>query len=135
MLSKRTHKTAAERDKDVKKKWMWCLVFLVGLCAAPFIGIALYYGPDRITKSNCDRIKKGMTYEDVKSILGGGPNAQRHLYSDGAEMIYFPYWSGEIGRIFVYLDGQRLVSSTDWFPNGFEPHSFDRIHVSHCLVG
>jgi hypothetical protein len=95
----------------VKKKLTLYMVFLVGLCALIYLVVGSYHVPDKITKSNCDKIK-GMTYRDVEAILGP-PNAQWLLGCSGGDCDYEPCWEGKIGRIRVHPDGKGY--SAKWF--------------------
>ena len=51
------------------KRWPVLLALLVGVGALTVALVCLPYG-SRVTRENCERIKRGMTEAEVRAILG-----------------------------------------------------------------
>jgi hypothetical protein len=59
----------------LRRRWLWLLVFVsAALSVAVFLA---YVSTDtKITRENIERIKEGMTLEEVEAILGGPPRIE-----------------------------------------------------------
>jgi hypothetical protein len=86
--------------------WRFWLATLLILLAGAF---TLYTPSDQITRANCDRIKKGMSLQEVEAILGGPrgdytlwPHPDRDRFTiqgkDLPRVIAPRTWEGEHGR-------------------------------------
>ncbi len=95
--------------------WVFLLLFLIGVSSLYFVGIR----PSPVTKKNFDRIKDGMTKEDVIFLLGkpdtmrfiGAVNEGTEVWNEGRN----PKTSSG-AMIQVDFDGNDRVIGRAWFP-------------------
>jgi hypothetical protein len=73
--------------------------------------LVLWPRPDRITRENFDRIRKGMSRAEVEAILGP-PGDYRTILTEGANRVYFKnrpmasyekVWKGNAGNVVVLI--------------------------------
>jgi hypothetical protein len=84
---------------------------------------------DQITEANCDKIRKGMTRQELEAILGGPPDdytswphAVLRLHGQEGRLrslgVSWRAWVGEKGIILVSFDTDRKVDFVFFRPPG-----------------
>jgi Uncharacterised protein family (UPF0175) len=61
-----------------------------------------------ITKENCNKIRLGITMDEVEALMGQPPSPDRL------------YWIGEFGTVYVKLDVNNRVAKAYFVPNRFD---------------
>jgi hypothetical protein len=101
-------------------------VVVVGLLALGIAALLAWPQPDRATRENFDRIRKGMSRAEVESILGPPGNYRidpqclpslKQLWVEGSEHVtYLEDWITDSAWVSVALDEPRGVVGTRFIP-------------------
>jgi hypothetical protein len=98
----------------MKRKLAWVLMGFLTLTFGG--GVALYVtrpDSDVVNPANCARIKKGMTIDDVKGLLGEPEEPS----PPGTLASTVHYWTGKRGFITVQFDFNLLATRAFYSPN------------------
>ncbi|MGD8720061.1 MAG: hypothetical protein PVH29_14730 [Candidatus Zixiibacteriota bacterium] len=97
-------------------------------CGAPFAGVLVYrelFDPDEmfdmsmpsgnpnVTLANYNRIRAGMTHQQVTGILGGPGGTARHLETGGTRVEYWTWVGTDDSTITVIFKGGRVVAKRE----------------------
>jgi len=94
------------------------------------LGGLLYdeYGNQRITKSNCSRIQKGMTRTQVEEIIGKPPKPSSRvteLYPHNGLRSHLTEWFTRRGMIEIYFDQNDRVREAGFYQPRKQPGDLD----------
>jgi SmpA / OmlA family len=88
------------------------LILALAVLVAASGSFLLPRGDARITQANCDKIREGMTKQEVEAILGppGNYTGWPHAVPESSrELVASGLWVGEDGIILVSFDGDEKV--------------------------
>jgi hypothetical protein len=103
---------------------------VTGLSAAlgvsAFVVVWLVLPRDRISESNCEQIREGMTLPEVEAVLGGpagaytsdGKDWSMGMLKGGLRQIGHTVqaWVGDDGGIRIHFDRAERVAAAQWCP-------------------
>jgi hypothetical protein len=73
------------------------------------VGWVLYSVRPGITEANCNRIRLGMTHDEVEQILGGPPNLD-------TPFVNTKFWAREDKAVVLVEFTRGVVTRKDWLP-------------------
>jgi hypothetical protein len=91
---------------------------LAGLTVLAVEAIVLWPREDRITRENCDHIRKGMSLDEVEAILGP-PGDYRTGPTNGGSPFFVKEryrWSGDTAEIEMRLDSSKRADQVSCWP-------------------
>jgi hypothetical protein len=116
---KRTREPGYNATMILRRRRLW-FVLLVGLALAG--GVWVWAGSTALRCKHAERIKEGMTRDQVHQILGRGPDWEK---TDGVTLI--ETWYASDGQIWVYFTPDKVARSRNIVEVGFIQYQWARL--------
>src|SRR5579864_2948089 len=94
----------------LRRRVLW---LSAALLLAVVVGVGLFVPRSRITRENCERIRKGMSEEDVRAILG---DSYRRIPGPGVYYAVQCEWYNGPNCIVVVFEGGATTYKSCYFP-------------------